>query len=220
MAKGSNNKILIINGGHVEEEFIKSLVVKDNYYMIIAVDRGLVVADKLKLPLDFIIGDFDSVPANLILKYNNKSASIKTYPTIKDKTDSQIAFELALSHNPTDIIIVGATGSRLDHTIANINLLTMALDMNINVVIMDTFNKIYLKDRSFIIKKEEQHGDFISLIPLSFEVKGLKLSGFKYPLEGITLTKGSSLGISNELLEDQGRVEFEEGLLTVFETRD
>lgn len=216
----NNKRILIITGGYIDEEFLESLLLKEQYSMIIAADRGLLTVDRLKLKPDYILGDFDSVPLELLSEYKDKEITIETFPTMKDRTDTHIAFERALEYKPSLIDLVGATGSRMDHTISNMDLLMLALDQGISARILDTNNKIYLKNESFIINKYDQHGDFISLLPFSLQVKGLELHGFKYPLNGITLTAGSSLGISNELMSEEGRVEFEKGILAVFETKD
>lgn len=219
--KNENRKnILIITGGFVDEIFLKSLVLIENYSLIIAADKGLKAADNLELPVDFILGDFDSLPIDVLKKYQNKSIPTKIYPSEKDMTDTQIALELALEYNPTNIDIVGATGSRMDHSLANLHLLLISLHHKVSTRILDEKNKIYLKDGSFTIKKDDQYGNYVSLIPFTDQVKGLKLKGFKYPLDGITLSKGSSLGVSNEIIEDEGKVEFDEGILIVFETKD
>lgn len=218
--KLSNQKILIITGGFIDEEFLKFLVNKEKYSMIIVADRGLLAADSLGLSVDYILGDFDSVPLEILSKYRKKPIPIESFPSMKDKTDTQIAFEVALEHRPSRIDLVGATGSRMDHTISNMGLLMLALNLGISAMILDANNKIYLKRDSFTIKKVNQHGDFISFLSFSHQVKGLKLHGFKYPLRGVTLMAGSSLGISNELQEEEGRVEFQEGILAVFESKD
>lgn len=215
-----NEKILLITGGNIEEAFLEDLLMNEKYSLIIAADRGLLTADKLNIKPDYIIGDFDSVPPYLLSEYKTKDIPIETFPRMKDKTDTHIAFEMALKRNPSSIDLVGAIGSRMDHTIANIDLLLSALNQGVSARILDGYNNIYLKNNSFIIDKKNQHGDFISLLPFSYQVKGLRLYGFKYPLNGITLTHGSSLGISNELEAEEGRVEFEEGILAVFETKD
>ena len=215
-----DNKILIVTGGFTDEKFLASLVLKERYSLIIAADKGLVVLDRLKILPDMILGDFDSAGTDIINKYRSKSVPVMTYPSQKDKTDTELAFEWALEQNPSVIDLAGATGSRLDHTMANINLLLAALRKNVDAKILDPGNKIYLKAGNFVIKKDRQHGDFVSLLPFTYQVKGLKLRGFKYPLDGITLTAGSSLGISNEIVEEEGRVEFDEGILLVFETKD
>lgn len=216
----TENKILIITGGKIEDSFLLERVSQEQYQMIIAADRGLEAADRLNIKLDFILGDFDSVPESVLNRYREKSTPIKTFPAKKDKTDTEIAVEYAMMQHPTVIDIIGATGSRLDHVLANIHLLMSPMQQDINACLLDPNNRIYLKNKSFTIKKETQYGNFVSLLPFSDKVSGLTLKGFKYPLDNITYTAGSSLGISNEIIESEARVELSEGILTVIEAKD
>lgn len=218
--EGNKNKILVITGGHIDESFLNKCVIEENYTLIIVVDHGLVAADHLKLPLDFIVGDFDSVPHNILNQYRNSSVSIKTYPAEKDKTDTEIAIELALMNNPESIDIIGATGSRLDHVFANIHLLLMPMELQVAAFIIDPNNKIYLRKDDFVLQKAKQYGNYVSLMPFSGQVSGLTMIGFKYPLNKILLAPGSSLCVSNVLKAEEGKIEFTEGILVVFETRD
>ncbi len=213
-------KVLIVTGGAADIEFVKNFVENEVYSMVIAADHGLILADLCHLELDYIVGDFDSVPETLLGKYRDISTPIQTFPTEKDKTDTQIALELALMHNPDQIDIVGATGSRLDHVLANIHLLLLPLQLEVPGYIIDQHNKIYLKKECFTIEKEKQYGNFVSLLPFTDKVSGLTLKGFKYPLNSITLAGGSSLGISNEIREEIACVEFTQGTLIVIESRD
>lgn len=214
------DNVLIITGGYIDEAFLETLVIEEQYSMIIVADRGLQAADNLQLPIDYILGDFDSVSPELLSKYREQATPIMIFPSKKDKTDTELALDLALEKNPSKVHIVGATGSRMDHTLANIELLIIAINQNVNACIIDTHNKIYIKNHNFIIKKEKQFGDYISLIPYSHQIKGLTLKGFKYPLDSITLTVGNSLGISNEIIEEEGIVEFKDGILLVIESKD
>jgi thiamine pyrophosphokinase len=214
------NRILIITGGKIEDSLLSDLVSQRQYKMIIAADHGLEAADRLNIPLDFIVGDFDSVPETVLKKYRESSTPIETFPTEKDKTDTQIAIELALMHSPTSVDIIGATGSRLDHVLANIHLLMLPMQLKIKACMIDSNNKIYLQDHSFTIRKEEQYGDYVSLLPYTEKVSGLTLTGFKYPLNQITYASGSSLGISNEIKEDEAQVELSEGILVIIESKD
>ncbi len=213
-------KVLIITGGHIELAFIRELMERENVTMIIAADHGLFAVDQLGITPDYIVGDFDSVPEELLAKYRDSKAPTLTFPREKDKTDTQIAIEHALTHNATSIIIAGATGSRLDHTMANVHLLLLPMERKVDACIVDRNNKIYLKQESFVIEKQMQHGDYVSLLPFSEVVDGLSLMGFKYPLDRIRLIAGNSLGISNEIVKDIGRVEFTKGILLVIESRD
>jgi len=216
----TENKILIITGGQIEDQFLTELILSQQYSMVIAADHGLTAADRLDISLDFIVGDFDSVEEPVIAKYREKSTPIETFPTEKDKTDTEIAIEFALMHNPTGIDIVGATGSRLDHVLANIHLLMLPMQVGVTASILDPKNKIYLKKESFQVHKDKQYGNYVSLLPFTEKVTGLTLKGFKYPLDNVTLIAGSSLGISNEMKEEEARVEFSQGILFVFETKD
>lgn len=216
----NGKNVLIITGGCVEEEFLKIRVEKMQYDMIIAADRGLLFADKLNLPLDFIVGDFDSVPQTVLKRYHSMSTQIHTFPPEKDKTDTQIALELALMHGATSIDFIGATGTRMDHVLGNLHLLLLPLQCNVDAHIIDRNNKMYLKKKSFTIQKEKQHGTYVSLLPFLDNVTGIVLKGFKYPLNNVTLSAGNSLGISNELLAEIGVIDFKDGILIVMETMD
>lgn len=218
--KESANQVLILTGGRIEDEFLVDQLNRKQYSLIIAADHGLAVADRLGCNLDFIVGDFDSVPKDILDKYKKKSTPIQTFPTEKDKTDTQIALELALMHNPTSIDMIGATGTRLDHVLANLHLLLLPMQLNIPAFIVDEYNRIYLKDKSFTLSKSEQYGDYVSLLPFSEQVRGLTLEGFKYPLYKVTLISGNSLGISNEIIKEEALIEFSEGTLIVIEARD
>lgn len=218
--KNNNAKLLIISGGNVDKAFLRELVDINQYSEIIAVDHGLMAGDHLNLPLDFIVGDFDSVPKEIVDKYQRNNVPIITFPIEKDKTDTELAIDLAIQQRPKSIDIVGATGSRLDHTLANMYLLTNSLNKGIEAYIIDANNKFYLKKETFTIQKSNQYGDYISFLPFHGDVKGLSLKGFKYPLDNVTLSAGESICISNELIDDTGEIHFTEGTLMVFESKD
>ncbi|NLK27719.1 MAG: thiamine diphosphokinase [Clostridiales bacterium] len=214
------NRTLIITGGRIEDEFIKKILESNHYSMIIAVDRGLEVADRFGLPIDYIVGDFDSTSSFLLDKYREKQIPMKSFPVEKDKSDTHLAVELALNIGTDAIDLIGATGTRLDHTLANLHLLLIPLQNKTDAFILDSHNKIYLKQDSFTIDKNRQYGDYISFLPFHGDVHDLRLEGFKYPLPGILLTAGDSLCISNEIMDEQAIVSFTDGILAVFETRD
>jgi thiamine pyrophosphokinase len=70
------------------------------------------------------------------------------------------------------------------------------------------------------VSKGKQYGNYISLLPLTEEVTGVTLYGFKYPLTDKTLVIGDSLGVSNELIEDEGIIVITSGTLIVVESMD
>ncbi len=222
-------KILIISGGSIDEMWGRKWVADYEPDYCIAADSGLVMADKLGLTVDLLLGDYDSVDKKIFEKYNRNTKTI-TYPCEKDYTDTHLALKKAIekikksqdtSKDSTDdeIAIIGATGTRYDHAFTNIFVLDESLEAGIRCAIYDKNNKIYLADKSFEIRKDKQFGDYLSFAPMTPEA-GLSLSGVKYPLDRYTLRQGESICQSNEITEMIAKVEIFTGKLVVFETRD
>ena len=61
---------------------------------------------------------------------------------------------------------------------------------------------------------------YVSLIPLTTNVTGVTLKGFKYLLKNATLTIGESVGVSNEQIEKKATIELKEGILICIRSRD
>ncbi len=222
-------KVLIISGGSIDEMWGRKWVADYEPDYCIAADSGLVMADKLGLTVDLLLGDYDSVDKKIFEKYNRNTKTI-TYPCEKDYTDTHLALKKAiekikkLQDTPKDstddeIAIIGATGTRYDHAFTNIFVLDESLEAGIRCAIYDKNNKIYLADKSFEIRKDKQFGDYLSFAPMTPEA-GLSLSGVKYPLDRYTLRQGESICQSNEITEMIAKVEIFTGKLVVFETRD
>lgn len=222
-------KILIISGGSIDEMWARKWVADYEPDYCIAADSGLVMADKLGLTVDLLLGDYDSVDKKIFEKYNRNTKTI-TYPCEKDYTDTHLALTKAIekikklqdtSKDSTEdeIAIIGATGTRYDHAFTNIFVLDESLEAGIRCAIYDKNNKIYLADKSFEIRKDKQFGDYLSFAPMTPEA-GLSLSGVKYPLDRYTLRQGESICQSNEITEIIAKVEIFTGKLVVFETRD
>ena len=188
---------------------------------IIVCDRGLEALYQLKIIPNHVVGDFDSVSSEVLEFYKKQTQIIfHTYNAEKDNTDTDIALKLATRLKSSKITILGALGKRMDHAIANIHILKDALEAEIPCQILDEYNRIYLINKETTLEKEKVYGKYISLIPLTSMVEGLTLTGFKYPLNHYTLPIGTSLGISNEMIEDIAHIKMDKGILIVIESRD
>lgn len=188
---------------------------------VIAGDRGLEALYQLKIIPNHVVGDFDSVSPEILEFYKKQPKIIfHTYNAEKDNTDTDIALKLAIQMKSSEITILGALGKRMDHALANIHILKDALEANIPCQIIDGYNRIYLINAEKTLEKDKVYGKYISLIPLTSTVEGLTLKGFKYPLNRYNLPIGTSLGISNEIIEDIAHIEMEKGILIVIESKD
>ena len=62
----------------------------------------------------------------------------------------------------------------------------------------------------------------MSFLPLTEKVQGITLEGFKYPLKDyeFNIKTTLSLGVSNEIIEDEATVSLKSGRLIMIESRD
>lgn len=210
---------LIITGGITDKNFIKKHLATNKYDIIIAVDKGLEVLDNLKVEPNYIIGDFDSINKEILNQYENmKDKIIKLNPE-KDLTDTHSSINLAIELKSTNIVVLGAIGTRIDHTIANIHILKIAIEKNINIKIIDEKNEITLINENTVLKKDENY-QYVSLIPLTTKVEKVTLKGLKYPLNEQTLYIGDSLGVSNEQINQEAEISLQEGILILIKSKD
>ena len=212
-------KTLIVTGGKFNKEFAVSFLENNKYDYVIAVDRGLFHCESIGLVPDAIVGDFDSYKGVNWKKYEEQDVTIRRYQPEKDDTDTEIAIKLA-TEKKSDMDILGGTGGRIDHLLANIHNLLIAEEDGLTARLVDDGNIVFLKKSSFEIKSEDCIGKYISFVPFSGVVKGIKLKGFKYPLNGYDLEPGASRCISNELSDTKGIVEFDAGCLIVVNSKD
>ena len=116
--------------------------------------------------------------------------------------------ELALSLGSDHVTILGGTGTRLDHVLGNIQSLYLALEKGVDCEILDEHNRIRLIQGEYRIKKAEQYGKYVSLIPFTTDVNGVTLEGLKYPVQDQHFTVQGSSGfcVSNEIAADEARI--------------
>lgn len=212
----------IICGGVLEYAFIREFLIQTNVDCVIAADRGLQFCYTENLMPDYILGDYDSIRPEILDWFkSNAKVPMVTYPAEKDDTDTALAIEKALELESTAIYLLGALGGRMDHGLANIQMLKRILDAgDCKGYIADAQNLICLVDKEDEIKKSEQFGKYVSFLPFTDEVKGVTLEGFKYPLEEYCMKKGSSIGVSNEIVQDVCKVSVKEGILLMIQSRD
>lgn len=202
--------VVIIAGGDADETVDPLLCPGENPFFI-AVDGGYENALKMGISPDLIVGDLDSISPETLTFAREQGIEIREFAVEKDESDLELAIEEALGLHPNRIIILGATGGRMDHTLFNI-LLLLKYD-NINITIKSIREEIFLADKKTEIN--EPKGTTVSLVPLTTEVNGIVAEGFKYPLKGESLFMASSRGLSNILTDGRGIVSFEEGKLLV-----
>ncbi len=238
---------IIVSGGDIQSDFALYFLKKNiekagrENIRLIAADRGLeFFLDYLILP-DVVIGDFDSlsedgknflemqnedIPYGGMLEWKLQKGEGKVVEVVrlrpeKDDSDTQSAMNYAIQNGAKEIVILGVTGNRVDHLMANFGLLILAQKQGAEVALADRYNYMKLISSGTILKKAEQFGKYVSFFPLGGDVTGLTLEGFKYPLDKYHLTTADSgLTVSNEISEEYAKVTYESGTLLMIMSRD
>ncbi len=218
-------KVLIITGGRTDTDFVAEAYKEYSPDVVIVADRGVMAAKELDIIPDYIVGDFDSGDTTVVEYFKSQfevygKPMVRTFNPEKDETDTELAISLALTLNPKEIVLLGATGTRLDHTMANIELLYRITESGVRARIIDEYNVISIHDKEITLKRDKAFGEYFSLIPFTDSVKGLNIRGAKYEVENYILSSGSSLGVSNEFLKNTVKISFDSGILILFQTSD
>ncbi|WP_286231456.1 thiamine diphosphokinase [Neobacillus mesonae] len=188
----------------------------------VGVDRGVYHLLKKNIKPEIAFGDFDSVSHDELSFIESQVAELKRYQPIKDETDTELALNWALEQKPKTIRLFGATGGRIDHLFANVQLLFNPLksEQDADILLIDRYNEIFLKAPGMYKIKKQAKKKYISFVPLTLDITDLTLTGFKYPLKNRHISLGSTLCISNELVSDYGTFSFSEGILIVIRSHD
>ncbi|GER91033.1 thiamine pyrophosphokinase [Dictyobacter vulcani] len=185
--------------------------------LIIAADSGAATALDYGYIPAVILGDCDSLSPKLLEELQQKGSQLIRASVHKDETDTELALLEARQRGASIITILGAFGgSRIEHGLANIFLLTSFQDIPVRIV--DGPSTCWLLSGPASDTISGQTGDFVSLFPMTAEVTAITTTNLAYALKGEILRFGTPRGISNELLEPQASISIEHGLLLLIHT--
>ncbi|MBC7765168.1 MAG: thiamine diphosphokinase [Hyphomonadaceae bacterium] len=162
---------------------------------------------------DVIVGDLDSITPQAVAYYEQKKVPFVTYDVHKDLTDMEIALSYALDKGATEIVLLGASGSRFDHSYANVTLLKRLQQQSVNAILVHPDYTVQVMGQTTQITGNI--GQTVSILPFSETVAGITLQGFRYPLKQFTMTLGMTIGVSNVIEQIPATIEIEDGWLMV-----
>lgn len=207
--------LILVNGEYGNYDFCKDW---KRFDKIICADNGMDHARHLGIIPDLILGDFDSAKDEDLMYFKEQSVKIESFDPHKDQTDTELAVDKAIEWQADEVVIWGGVGTRLDHSLGNVQLLYKLLQCGIAGKIVNPYNEVLLIQSNKKIKGKK--GDTISLIPFIGPVKGITTKDLAYPLKEATFYYGNSLGISNVMCGEESEISVKEGILLVVKARD
>lgn len=210
-------KALLVSGGNLNDfDLLLKLVGESDF--VLCADGGVKFLLKIGVLPDLVIGDFDSIDEDSLNVIEENNIEIIKFPVIKNETDTELAVNYLLERNCSEITLIGATGTRLDHSLGNIFLLKKINDSGVFGRLVDGNNIVYYGRNNIKIRKEENY--YASIIPLCTYGVRVTLKGFLYPLENHHIEFGSTLGISNEIVDEYGIIDTIEGECLIIYSKD
>lgn len=207
---------ILVTGGDAPSE---SLLIKARQQnpdaLLYCADSGADAVVKAGWVPDAVLGDMDSIAPETLAQLKALNVPQTVLSPDKNATDTHLALNAMFAKGLQEILVLGATGSRLDHELANLMLVIGFGRQNKSVVLWDEQNRMrYVNAGIYAVPAVDAA---ISLVPI--DVKGMRLSlqGFKYPLDNALEPFGLSRLISNCWKEEVGRITIHsgDGFLTV-----
>lgn len=211
--------ILIVAGGnpHLWPEDIMT----QSFDLFVGIDRGALYLLEQEKEVALAVGDFDSLSKqehDFVLQHAKEVVSAVAE---KDDTDTQLALVSVFTKYPlAQVTLIGATGGRLDHLLANIWLGVeprFAPFMQ-QITIQDNQNSVsYLPAGNHQVKKipTMNYLAYCCLTPVS----KLTLTKSKYTLDHIEVLHPTSYA-SNEFVGEVAEISFASGIIAVIQSRD
>jgi len=215
-------KIIIITNGIIKDYgLINKRLIQDYKFeknagtLIIAADGGAQNCLNLRLVPDIVIGDMDSITIKVVESITSGKKPIKFINSVheKDESDTQLAVDYAVGLGAKKILIIGATGDRIDHTLANLFLLASPSAEKSDIRILTENSEIFVTRKSCQITGTA--GKTVSLFSLGPYTKFVKTSGLKYKLKNEKLLFSPVRGLSNTFTGSKARIEISEGTLLI-----
>jgi len=203
--------IIIANGQVVKPPNLKNYITSSA--IIIAADGGIHNCISLGIRPNIIIGDLDSIEVRKIEEYWDAGVQIIQYPTHKDETDLELALHHTKEIGVCEVILLGGLGARWDMTIANILLIAHPQYKDMNILILDGTQELFILRAGLHSIVHGHPGGLISLIPIAGDVTGIVTSGLEYPLNDETLQYGTARGVSNVFTQEQAQIFITQGVL-------
>lgn len=207
--------IVIVAGGALERSILPSVQKAD---IVIGVDRGAYWLIANNIMPDVAIGDFDSVNAEEFSLIEKKSRQVFRYNAEKDETDLELAVNYVVGLKSKNVEIYGALGTRFDHVWAGVHLLLRLESHNICGQLVDKNNFIHIVRHTETVSPLAGYF-YISLFPLGVRAV-VSLKGFRYDVDHRPFIRGSTLGVSNEIVSKSAQIIVHAGSVLVIRSRD
>lgn len=175
------------------------------YQIKVAADGAYLYMQKLGIPMDYIVGDLDS-----LTKQNINIPII--HIAEQESTDMEKALNFIYAQGYTIVHIYGGSGLEQDHFLGNLHV-AYKFFTKLEITFFDDLHSYFFLPKQICI--QTQKNQLISLIPFPL-AQGITTKGLLYPLNGEDLCLGTRIGTRNRALMDEIEISFQSGSMLIF----
>jgi thiamine pyrophosphokinase len=203
--------VVVFTGGDAPPVWAASLVPQSA--VVVAADSGVDHALGVGVMPSVVVGDFDSISASGLAAVVAAGADVHRHGVVKDHTDLELALHLAVGLDPTDVVVIGGGGGRLDHVLANAAVLTSPVLARVGVVAHFGTASVHVvrADRMGVVGGTP--GQMVTLLPVGGTATGVTTTGLRFALHGEDLHPWSARGVSNEFVDVSATVGVRTGVV-------
>jgi thiamine pyrophosphokinase len=176
-------------------------LIPDKYFAV-AADSGIIHFELLGIKPDLLVGDMDSIPPDVLAKYENIGLQIMKYNPVKNMTDSEIAVEKAIEAGCDSLIFLGAFGDRLDHMFANQMMAASLAEKGIPIILTDGMSFFYTVTANnspfkYPLSSIAFESDVVSVVLAKGDFANISIEGLEYELLHEKIQFGTTRAVSN-----------------------
>ena len=185
---------------------------------IVCADGGYAICAAAGIRPAAVIGDFDSLSAELIDEIGALGIERVIHPGEKDDTDTMLCVKYGLERGFDRFLIIGGIGGDFGHTVANLQVLSFLTDMRRKAEIVTGRERVMMVDGETAQARGEtstalggtdlpeplvftgRPGLRFSVLSYAERSSGVCIRNAKYELSDAALTHSCPLGVSNECM--------------------
>lgn len=179
--------------------------------LIIAADGGYDSLRAIGLRPHLVIGDLDSSAERIT------GVPVLRFPVRKDDTDLSLALRYASNAGCTAFRLYGADGGpREDHFLGALQLMAARSEQGADIRLIAGRFTVYALSGG-VMALATRPGQTVSVFSHSPLSRGVSLSGLSFEAEGLTLSSGFPLGISNAATGSRAVIGVRRGTLLIYQ---
>ncbi|MEK6731387.1 MAG: thiamine diphosphokinase [Pseudomonadota bacterium] len=188
--------VILANGEEFDASRLAALI---QNRILLVLDGAYQFAYQMGLPVDYLMGDFDSIDPGLLKEARDQGVKVIDAPD-QNLTDLEKGIQFLDKLKLSVVYICAATGLRLDHTLHNLRLLNRYYDSKRKIYLYTNTEVVFaMHDEDLIYEGHEGDGFAALGAPQCI----MTTRGLQYDMKDYTLSYEKHSSVCNRMEQDR-----------------